>query len=357
MRRGRPCHRRALPEPDASTAGGIARVQPVESSLEEAALFGGDGGYSAAPDGGDANAALSTVEAAALMASGDGEENNPYADGEASSRCSRCGCRLRGRGSLWGARARAPIWAGTAPLAVPPSIPRSLGNAAVTHGSSRHMRWYASAYAPCLRPPLSSTPRPSLARRPSLPEALPRAGASPGASGGPGASDGAGAPALEALLAAAEAGRAPGMEDLLGIFPYALDAFQKRAVEALLAGRSVVVCAPTGAGAGGAASGAGPGAGARAWRPHPWAVCGKGALQRGAPHPAHLRCAAAWRAAEQWVEPHSRGRRAPPLSSLWAGPRLTPLHPRPSNLSPFQPIAAPPPFQPIPSNLSPPRSS
>jgi superfamily II RNA helicase len=35
---------------------------------------------------------------------------------------------------------------------------------------------------------------------------------------------------------------------LEGLFPFELDAFQRKAVAALLSGRSVVVCAPTGAG-------------------------------------------------------------------------------------------------------------
>lgn len=57
--------------------------------------------------------------------------------------------------------------------------------------------------------------------------------------------------ALEALLAeraaAGEDGEPLSLERLLAIFPFPLDGFQKRSVEALLEGKSVVVCAPTGA--------------------------------------------------------------------------------------------------------------
>ncbi|KAG2444652.1 hypothetical protein HXX76_001396 [Chlamydomonas incerta] len=60
-----------------------------------------------------------------------------------------------------------------------------------------------------------------------------------------------GEPALEALLAeAAAAGGnvALSAPRITGIFPFPLDGFQRRALELFLAGQSVVVCAPTGAG-------------------------------------------------------------------------------------------------------------
>lgn len=55
------------------------------------------------------------------------------------------------------------------------------------------------------------------------------------------------APELEALLAAAEAseGRVS-LEQLQALFSFRLDDFQAQAVQVLLHGRSVVVCAPTG---------------------------------------------------------------------------------------------------------------
>lgn len=49
------------------------------------------------------------------------------------------------------------------------------------------------------------------------------------------------------VRAAIESGRAD-MESVLQAFPFELDAFQQQAVRELLDGRSVVVCAPTGAG-------------------------------------------------------------------------------------------------------------
>ena len=55
-----------------------------------------------------------------------------------------------------------------------------------------------------------------------------------------------GEPEVEALLA--EAGADLSIERILRIFPFALDAFQKKSVERILEGKSVVVCAPTGAG-------------------------------------------------------------------------------------------------------------
>lgn len=58
-------------------------------------------------------------------------------------------------------------------------------------------------------------------------------------------------PELEALLQAAAASGQDGadvsMEQLQGLFPFKLDGFQEKAVQQLLEGRSVVVCAPTGA--------------------------------------------------------------------------------------------------------------
>eukprot|EP00878_Enallax_costatus_P024651 GHUV01026327.1.p1 GENE.GHUV01026327.1~~GHUV01026327.1.p1 ORF type:complete len:523 (+),score=130.29 GHUV01026327.1:173-1741(+) len=57
------------------------------------------------------------------------------------------------------------------------------------------------------------------------------------------------APELEQFLA--EAAAADGhvsMQQLQALFPFKLDGFQERSVEQLLEGRSVVVCAPTGAG-------------------------------------------------------------------------------------------------------------
>jgi len=57
-----------------------------------------------------------------------------------------------------------------------------------------------------------------------------------------------GSPSLEALLSDAAAGGDVTLDRLEGIFPFALDAFQRKAVAALLDGKSVVVCAPTGAG-------------------------------------------------------------------------------------------------------------
>lgn len=56
-----------------------------------------------------------------------------------------------------------------------------------------------------------------------------------------------GSPQLESLLSAASAGGgAVTMQQLQQLFPFQLDAFQARSVEQLLAGKSVVVCAPTG---------------------------------------------------------------------------------------------------------------
>lgn len=57
-----------------------------------------------------------------------------------------------------------------------------------------------------------------------------------------------GSSALESLLLDADEGHPVTLERLEGIFPFPLDAFQKKAVAALLEGKSVVVCAPTGAG-------------------------------------------------------------------------------------------------------------
>ena len=65
---------------------------------------------------------------------------------------------------------------------------------------------------------------------------------------GGGAEQGDGSPALEALLADAAAGAPVTLERLEALFPFELDGFQRKAVAALLDGRSVVVCAPTGAG-------------------------------------------------------------------------------------------------------------
>jgi superfamily II RNA helicase len=60
-------------------------------------------------------------------------------------------------------------------------------------------------------------------------------------------------PELEALLQAAaasgDANYAVGMDQLQALFPFKLDGFQEKAVQQLLEGRSVVVCAPTGAAA------------------------------------------------------------------------------------------------------------
>lgn len=55
------------------------------------------------------------------------------------------------------------------------------------------------------------------------------------------------APELEALLSAAEAsGGSVSLEQLQALFSFRLDDFQAQAVQVLLNGRSVVVCAPTG---------------------------------------------------------------------------------------------------------------
>jgi hypothetical protein len=55
------------------------------------------------------------------------------------------------------------------------------------------------------------------------------------------------APELEALLAAAEASEGQvSLEQLQALFSFKLDDFQAQAVQVLLQGRSVVVCAPTG---------------------------------------------------------------------------------------------------------------
>lgn len=66
----------------------------------------------------------------------------------------------------------------------------------------------------------------------------------------------AGSAELEALLAAAAAAAAGGqqqqqqytvsLEQLQCLFPFKLDGFQEKAVQQLLEGKSVVVCAPTG---------------------------------------------------------------------------------------------------------------
>jgi superfamily II RNA helicase len=57
-------------------------------------------------------------------------------------------------------------------------------------------------------------------------------------------------PELEALLQAAadsrDADYAVNMEQLQALFPFKLDGFQEKAVQQLLDGKSVVVCAPTG---------------------------------------------------------------------------------------------------------------
>jgi superfamily II RNA helicase len=58
----------------------------------------------------------------------------------------------------------------------------------------------------------------------------------------------AGSALLEELLADAAAGAPVTLERLEGIFPFPLDSFQRKSVAALLEGKSVVVCAPTGAG-------------------------------------------------------------------------------------------------------------
>ncbi|GLC66436.1 hypothetical protein PLESTF_000427200 [Pleodorina starrii] len=55
-----------------------------------------------------------------------------------------------------------------------------------------------------------------------------------------------GEPALEALLS--EGGSDLSADRICAIFPFPLDTFQRRALELFLEGRSVVVCAPTGAG-------------------------------------------------------------------------------------------------------------
>ncbi len=55
-----------------------------------------------------------------------------------------------------------------------------------------------------------------------------------------------GEPALESLLA--EGGSDLSVERICAMFPFPLDAFQRKALESFLAGNSVVVCAPTGAG-------------------------------------------------------------------------------------------------------------
>ena len=55
-----------------------------------------------------------------------------------------------------------------------------------------------------------------------------------------------GEPELEALLA--EGGRDLSVDRIVRLFPFPLDGFQKRALEKLVEGKSVVVCAPTGAG-------------------------------------------------------------------------------------------------------------
>lgn len=55
-----------------------------------------------------------------------------------------------------------------------------------------------------------------------------------------------GEPELEQLLS--EGGSDLSIERVCKIFPFELDAFQKKSVEVLLEGKSVVVCAPTGAG-------------------------------------------------------------------------------------------------------------
>jgi hypothetical protein len=93
--------------------------------------------------------------------------------------------------------------------------------------------------AQCSRQPLPSQPRPQPRSRPP-PAAEPAPPSSP-------FSD-AGSPALEALLSDAAAGAPVTISRLQGIFPFPLDGFQVKAVEALLEGKSVVVCAPTGAG-------------------------------------------------------------------------------------------------------------
>ena len=54
------------------------------------------------------------------------------------------------------------------------------------------------------------------------------------------------APELEQFLSDAVAGGQVSVEQLQSLFPFQLDGFQERAVEQLLEGRSVVVCAPTG---------------------------------------------------------------------------------------------------------------
>jgi superfamily II RNA helicase len=57
-------------------------------------------------------------------------------------------------------------------------------------------------------------------------------------------------PELEALLQAAadsgDADYAVNMQQLQALFPFKLDGFQEKAVQQLLEGKSVVVCAPTG---------------------------------------------------------------------------------------------------------------
>jgi superfamily II RNA helicase len=55
-----------------------------------------------------------------------------------------------------------------------------------------------------------------------------------------------GEPELEALLA--EGGRDLSVDRIVKLFPFPLDGFQKKALEKLVEGKSVVVCAPTGAG-------------------------------------------------------------------------------------------------------------
>lgn len=55
-----------------------------------------------------------------------------------------------------------------------------------------------------------------------------------------------GEPALESLLA--EGGSDLSVQRICAMFPFPLDAFQRKALESFLAGNSVVVCAPTGAG-------------------------------------------------------------------------------------------------------------
>lgn len=55
-----------------------------------------------------------------------------------------------------------------------------------------------------------------------------------------------GAPELESFLEDCTAGVPVTLERLEALFPFTLDSFQKKAVQQLLNGKSVVVCAPTG---------------------------------------------------------------------------------------------------------------